>query len=99
MIARVFDVGITDFSLTANSKDLGPDENDTLVKEIGFNVIYVMKKNEEASSELHPKNILLGNQEFFNLMFSLLSHDEEYDVDNIWKLLMKLPQNEVPTAK
>ena len=27
------------------------------------------------------------------------SNDTDYDVENIWKLLMKLPQDEMPTAK
>ena len=50
-------------------------------------------------TDQHPKNLLVGNQEFFNQMFDLLSNDTDYDVENIWKLLMKLPQDEMPTAK
>lgn len=61
--------------------------------------MFVIKKFPAPSSDHHPKQLLVGNQKFFNLMFELLSHDEEFNVENIWKLLMKLPQDDVPAAK
>jgi hypothetical protein len=99
MIAESFDFSISDFSLFVNMKPLGPEEDDTMIKEIGFSVVYVIRKLQDIKPRIHPKNLLVGNQEFFNLMFDLLSNETEYDVENIWKLLMKLPQDEVPTAK
>ena len=98
-IAEQFDIGINDFQIIVNMKQLDEEDNETLIRDIGFSVIYVIRKNQTEKSGDHPKNILVGNHEFFDLMFVLLAHDEDYDVDNIWKLLMKLPQDEVPTAQ
>lgn len=100
MIADAFDLSVNEFSLFANQKPVTAEDNETLVREVGFySHVYVIKKTPGASSEQHPKNLLVGNQAFFNLMFELLAHDKEFDVENIWRLLMKLPQDEVPTAK
>lgn len=99
MIADAYDISVHEFSLYANQKHISQEDDDTLIREIGFSTIFVIRKIPDERAGLHPKNLLVGNQEFFNLMFDLLSNDEDYDVENIWKLLMKLPQDEVPTAK
>jgi hypothetical protein len=101
VIADAFDLSVNEFALYANNKLITQEDNETLIKEIGFGTMFFIssKTIHNFMSEHHPKNILVGNQEFFNKMFGLLSNDEEYEVESIWKLLMKLPQNEVPTAK
>jgi hypothetical protein len=70
MIAEAFDFSVSEFSLFVNMKPLGPEEDDTMIREIGFSVVYVIRKILDAKPRVHPKN-----------------------------LLMKLPQDEVPTAK
>jgi len=99
MIADAFDLSVNEFALFVNQKQIGPDDDETLIREIGFSTIYVIRRIQSFKTDHHPKNLLVGNQEFFNQMFELLSNDEDFDVENIWKLLMKLPQDEVPTAK
>ena len=42
-IAEAFDFGINDFTIFVNMKPLGPEENDTHIRDIGFNVIYVIE--------------------------------------------------------
>ena len=98
MIAEAFEIGVDDFKVYVNGKVLEEDDNDSMIRDIGFNIMYMIKKKQPDTQEPHPKNLLVGNHEFFNLMFDLLSHDEDYDVDTIWKLLMKLPQDEVPNC-
>ena len=99
MIADAYYISVNEFSLYVNQKLVSMEDNETLIKEIGFGHVFVIKKNQISNTEHHPKQLLVGNQEFFNLMFELLSHDEDFDVENIWKLLMKLPQDEMPAAK
>lgn len=99
MIAEAFDISINEFLLYVNQKHISEDDDETMIREIGFSNMYVIRKIPNQGVETHPKTLLVGNQEFFNLMFDLLSNDEEFDVENIWKLLMKLPQDENPTAK
>jgi ubiquitin carboxyl-terminal hydrolase 9/24 len=99
MIAEAYDISLSEFQLFVNMKPLGEDDDDTLIREIGFSVVYVIRKIKDERGDIHPKTLLVGNQEFFHLLFDLMSHDEDYDVENIWKLLMKLPQDEVQAAK
>jgi hypothetical protein len=98
-IAEEFDISTHEFVLHANHRAYGEEDNDLGIREIGFATIFIIKKIDDPRGDLHPKNLLVGNQDFFNMMFELLSNDEDYDVENIWKLLMKLPQDEMPTAK
>lgn len=99
MIADAFDLSVNEFALYVNQKQITPEDDDQMIREIGFSCVYVIKKIQNFMTDQHPKNLLVGDIEFFNRMFDLLSNDEDYDVENIWKLLMKLPQDEVPTAK
>lgn len=99
MIAEAYDLSVNEFSLYFNQRLVSTEDNETYIKEIGLGHVFVIKKTPAPAAERHPKQLLVGNQEFFNLMFELLSHDEDFDVENIWKLLMKLPQDEVPAAK
>lgn len=99
MIAEAFDLSVNEFLLYVNKKLLSAEDDDTFIRDIGFTTMYYIRKIQDDSTSFHPKNLLAGNQEFFNMLFDLLSNDEDHDVENIWKLLMKLPQDENPTAK
>jgi len=100
IISESLEISSKEFALIVDNKELGPEEDDYTVRQISDASVKIESRSQVSElNNIHPSNLLAGKQEFFNLIFDLLSNDEDYDVENLWKLLMKLPQDEVPAAK
>jgi len=51
----------------------------------------VFNKNYDKSG--HPKNLIASNQNYFELLFSLLAERNPKLIEKVWDLLQKLPVN------
>ena len=72
MIAEAFDLSVNEFALYVNNKKISQENDETLIREIGFSNTYMIKKIQNFMTDQHPKNLLVGNQKFFNQNVSIL---------------------------
>lgn len=71
-----------------------PDEDDDrYVKDHGIGSQIFLTKNASYDKQGHPKHLIAGKQEYFELIFTLLAKGTQKVIEPVWALLQKLPVN------
>jgi hypothetical protein len=96
-ISQAFNIPIKNFQVKIKAnKIIESDDDETLFNDYGFskNIIATRIINQD-SKDLHPKNIIQENPQYFELLFNLLNMDGQSSdsLQNIWELILKLPIN------
>ena len=96
-ISKVFNLPLKSFQLKIKvNKIIESDDDEIQFNDYGFSKnIIVQRINDSDSKELHPKNIIQENPQYFELLFNLLNIEGQSDesLQNIWELILKLPIN------
>ena len=96
-ISKVFNLPLKSFQLKIKvNKIIESDDDEIQFNDYGFSKnIIVQRINDSDSKELHPKNIIQENPQYFELLFNLLKIEGQSDesLQNIWELILKLPIN------
>ena len=95
-ISKVFNLPLKSFQLKIKvNKIIESDDDEIQFNDYGFSKnIIVQRINDSDSKELHPKNIIQENPQYFELLFNLLNIEGQSDesLQNIW-MILKFPIN------
>lgn len=76
-IGEAFGLNLNEFKITAKGALIDREEDEMQINEYGFTGPFVIHKVQVSANQgnFHPKNIIASNQEYIDLLFSLLSSD------------------------
>lgn len=99
-ISQQFNLMPKCFKVFVKNQEISSDDDEKTLTDLKYPQTIVIQNQPaliagyEAS---HPRQFLTENQEYFNLLLNLLSREggSEECHNNLWDLIMKLPQNKL----